>query len=363
MKYIFILIVIASNLPMQAQTKNVHLQLLSINPQPVIGKKTKGAENIRFGFEGGTCIKIKNTYYLFTTEIFDVPKTAAVRLALWQSDDGLHFKRTYQLAETNYNWNDTSSNLMSPWSPMLTFDTNKDRWSVFHVGYSRKPGSPDVYNMRGRIRRYDSKVPGQKGISGPYKSGGWLNIAEKGASWEGAAGAVSFSAYKVGKAWYGFLGTNTVPVIQDSTGLGGSAEGKSYFRASLVKANTLSGRWERVDSLNPVLMDPEFIENIIVTKVNDSLYIAVYDGANMREMSYAVSVDGIHWGKEKLLSLQNAPNWIYSMRTPLGLIDEGNNVYTIFFTAFDGNNSEKILPLWHNGYGNVGKMQVKLIVD
>ena len=256
---------------------------------------------------------------------------------------------------------------MSTWSPMLTFDTEKKRWSVFHVGYSRKPGSTDVYNMFGRIRRFDSKVPGLKGIAGPYKTGDWLNIAAKGQAWEGVAKAVSFSAYKVGKEWYGFLGNNTVPIVQAPSGMGGNTgdtgETKTYFRVSLTKAKSLTGRWERVDSLNPVLLDPEFIENPIVTKVNDSLYMAVYDGANKHELSYAVSTDGIHWGKEQLMLIPNAPEWLYSMRTPLGLINEGNHIYTIYFTAFDGDNPQKVLPLWHNGFGNVGMMKVKLVAD
>lgn len=204
MKYIFLFFLITGSLFLKAQSKNVQLQLLSVYPQPIIGKDTIGAEKVRFGFEGGTCEKQGNQYYIFTTEIFDEPKTAAVRLALWKSRDGLQFNRIYQLAETNFNWNDTNTNLMSPWSPVLTFDPEKNRWSVFHVGYSKKPGSPDVYNMFGRICRYDSKVPGRKGIDGPYKAGGWLNIAAQGPAWEGVAKALSFSAYKVGKTGMSF---------------------------------------------------------------------------------------------------------------------------------------------------------------
>jgi hypothetical protein len=141
-----------------------------------------------------------------------------------------------------------------------------------------------------------------------------------------------------------------------------SGENKIFFRVSLVKAKSLTGRWERVDSLSPVLFDPEFIENPIATKINDNLYIAVYDGDNKHELSYAVSTDGIHWGKEQLMTIP-APEWLHTMRTPLGLISEGNDIYTIYFTAFDGINPEKILPLWHNGFGNVGMMKVKLVVN
>ena len=44
-----------------------------------------------------------------------------------------------------------------------------------------------------------------------------------------------------------------------------------------------------------------------------------------------------------------------------GKINEGKGVYTIYFTAFDGDNPKKIEPLWHDGYGNVWRMQVKLV--
>ena len=346
-----------------AQKKLAELQLVSLHHQPIISKNTKGAEDVKFGFEGGTSVKVKNRYYIFTTEIFDEQKTAAVRLALWKSKDGIKFKRHYQMTETNYNWNDTTSNLMSPWSPMLVFDSLKNRWSAFHVGYKRKPGSPDVYNMSGRIRRYDAVKNGVNGIKGPYKVGNWLDIDAKGPSWEGGAGILSFSAFPVGDKWYGFIGSNTVPVIQSPESVGGVMtipESKTYFRASLAVADSITGRWERVSELNPVLMDNEFIENCIVKKISDQLYINLYDGANKYELSYAISKDGIHWNKEQIMKIPKAPEWLYAMRTPLGLIPEGNDIYTIYFTAFDGINPDKILPLWHQGFGNVGMMKVKL---
>lgn len=347
----------------QAQQKLAELQFLSLNQEPVISKNSKGAEDNKFGFEGGTAVKVNRRYYLFTTEVFGLPKTAAVRLALWKSKDGIKFKRRYQLTQTNSNWADSTSYLMSPWSPNLVFDSLKNRWSVFHVGYRRKPGSPDVYNMSGRIRRFDAVKKGAKGIEGPYVVGDWLNIAAKGPEWEGPGEMVSFFPFAVGKIWYGFLGSNTVPSVMSAESKGGvTSAGKTYFRASLAKADSLTGRWERVDELNPVLMDDEFIENSIVTKISDSLYINVYDGANKHELSYATSADGIHWNKEQVMNIPNTPEWLHTVRTPLGLINEGSGIYTIYFTAFDGKNTNNVLPFWHLGFGNVGMMKVKLVI-
>lgn len=159
--------------------KDVKLELVSLHPEPVIKK-------------GDPAFKVNNKYYIFSTEIFDEPKTAAVRMSLWKSDDGLKFTKETVIAETNRKWYDTTYR-MSPWSPMAVFDEQNNRWSVFHVGYRRKPNATDVvYNMSGRIHRYDSKTPGGEGITGPYVEGDWLNIAKKGDAWEGPAELVSF---------------------------------------------------------------------------------------------------------------------------------------------------------------------------
>lgn len=338
----------------------VELKLITIHAEPIIKAGDPCTENNKFGFEGGTSYKINGVYYILSTEVFDNPKTAAVRLSVWKSNDGEKFSKQTVIAETNYDWND-STYRMSPWSPMAVYDDSLNRWSVFSVGYKRKPNATDVWNMSGRIRRYDSNTSGIDGIAGPYSDGEWLDVEKKGDAWEGPAEIVSFFPYKVGNAWMGFYGSNSAPSFIDPLSKPQDKnEAKILFHVGLAKSDSLTGRWERCTDLNPVLMDPEFIENPIVTKVSDSLYMVVYDGANKHAMSYSWSRDGIKWQPEQLLEIPDAPSWMNAMRTPLGMIDEGNNEYTIFFTAFDGINLEKVLPLWHDGFGNVGKLRVKL---
>ena len=336
------------------------LEFLSLHPKPVIDKGSPETADNKFGFEGGTVRKVGGTYYLFSTEVFDTPKTAAVRMAIWKSGDGITFRKHRVIAKTNYNWND-STYRMSPWSPMTAFDPERNVWSVFHVGYRRKPNSTNVFNMSGRIRRLDSKVKGINGIGGPYASGGWLNIDKKPEQWEGPGEMVSFCAFKVGAEWWGFYGSNSVPEHVDASGTI-NLNAKNLFFVGLAKSKgDLTGKWVRQSHLNPVQMDPEFVENPVVTKIHDSLYIAVYDGANEQEVSYACSKDGMYWGKEQLIRIPNAPKAIKNTRTPLCLIDEGKGVYTIYFTAFDGENPKQVEPLWHDGYGRVWRMQVKLV--
>jgi hypothetical protein len=343
--------------------KTVKLELVSLHRTPILKAGDKGTDDNKFGFEGGTAHKVNGVYYLFSTEVFDEPKTSASRLVLWTSADGYAFERKLVIAETNSNWND-STYRMAPWSPMAVFDDDLNRWSVFSVGYRRKPNSTDIFNMSGRILRFDSQTLGIDGIGGPYSEGDWLDISKKGDAWEGPAELVSFFPYKVNNEWYGFYGSNSAPEFIDPLSKPQNDNAaKILFCVGLAKANKLTGKWERCTEKNPVLMDPEFIENPIVTKINDNLYIVVYDGANKHDISYTWSTDGITWEKEQTLHIPNAPEWLNAMRTPLGLIDEGNGEYSIYFTAFDGKNPDKILPLWHDGFGNVGLVRVKLTTN
>jgi len=343
-----------------AQKQLAELQFVSIHPTPIIGKGHKGAEDVKFGFEGGTAHKVKGVYYLFTTEVVDTPKTAQVRMAVWSSKDGIKFEKKGIIAKSNGDWYDTTHR-MATWSPMSVFDAERNVWSVFSVGYRRKPDATNVFNMSGRILRFDSKVKGIDGITGPYKEGGWLNVDKKPDWWEGPGEIVSFFPYKIGKEWWAFYGGNSVPEHIEAAGTITPNE-KNVFYNGLMKAEKgLTSKWVRQSKLNPVPLDSTFVENCIAIKVSPDLYITVYDGANEEEISYACSKDGIHWDKEQLLKIPDAPSWIKNTRTPLGLISEGNGLYTIHFTAFDGNNPDKVEPLWHDGFGNLGKLTVRLV--
>lgn len=357
---IYVLILGAGCTSKSKDYAEVSLELVELNPNPIIKAGDPGTENNKYGYEGGTAYKVGNRYYIFSTEVFDDPKTANVRMVLWESDNGNDFSKTRIIAKSNGDWND-STYRMAPWSPMAVFDDELNRWSIFHVGYKRKPNATDPWNMSGRIHRYDSEKKGMEGISGPYVEGEWLNISKKGDDWEGPAELVSFFPYKVGKEWYAFYGSNSASgYIDPISKPQDNNSAKILFWVGLAKASNLTGEWKRISEKNPVLMDPEFIENPIVTKINDNLYLVVYDGGNKHAISYSWSRDGIEWQKEQLIQLPNAPEWLNAIRTPLGLIDEGNNEFTLYFTAFDGINPNKDLPLWHDGFGNIGKVKVKL---
>jgi hypothetical protein len=95
------------------------------------------------------------------------------------------------------------------------------------------------------------------------------------------------------------------------------------------------------EEVNPVTgMHPVFVENPIVGQLPDQTYIAVFDGGpdwldlpNM--FGYSLSADGINWSKAVYFPIRSkVKRWWKTMRTPLGLIPEGDNVYTIMYTAW-----------------------------
>jgi hypothetical protein len=179
----------------------------------------------------------------------------------------------------------------------------------------------------------------------------------------GAPGQIlSFYPYRIGKEWWAIYGSNSV---LDHVDAGGTVNpnAKNIFYSEMAKAEAgLTSKWIRQTHLNPLPINPEFIEKSVVTQVAPDLYINVYDGAKKDEIAYACPRDGIHWEKEQVIKIEAASNWIRNTRTPLCLIEEGRGLYTIYFTAFDGNNPNKVEPLWHNGFGNIGKLQVRLKV-
>jgi hypothetical protein len=338
----------------------MHLRVSELSETPVVGPDHPGAAGVRFGFEGGTAHKVGGRYFLFTTEVFDEPKTGVSRLVLFDSEDGVSFDKRLVLADTDRDPADPVEGT-TPWSPMAVYDPAAGRWSVFFVVYRQKPGSEQPYNMSGVIGRLDSTSPGHEGIGGPYSEPVLVDFSAEGDAWEGGAGIVSYFPYLVGEDWYAFFGANTAPTWIEPDSLPQEDNTQQIkFHVGLARAESLTGRWTRVSELNPVLMDPEFIENPIVTRVRPDLYAVVYDGGNRHEISYAFSSDGVHWEPEQLMVLPEVPAWLDAVRTPLGLIPEDDGTFTLFFTAFDGVNPEGVHPLWHDGFGYVGRCRVVL---
>lgn len=321
--------------------------------KPVVDEGMPGTEGIQGGFEGGRVVKVGDTYHMFPTEragekgvdyYYDRVKT---RIGHWTSKDAIHWKRestiyqasgTYAVTEDDNPMNDRRAAI---WSYMPVFNEKVNKWYGYYLAYTVSKTIEPNHSF-GRIWRCESTVEGIEGIGGPYKDIGI--IMEPGLDsepWEGRQGVASFFPYKVGDNYFGFY-SGAYPF--NSWADYPKKTSKGWFVA-LAESKSLEGPWSRIkDGSNPIKsMHPFFVENPIVSQLPNGLYIAVFDGGpdgwghhlpNM--MAYSLSKDGINWGEARYLPIETkVDKWWDIMRTPLCLIPEGNDVYTIVYNAID----------------------------
>jgi len=320
---------------------------------PILTVRSSGAEENKYGFEGGRVLKIKGAYHLFTSEMVGDPHWVKMRLAHWVSADRVHWQRLSTLLESSgdFTGKDPRAAL---WSPMPVYNAKEGRWNLFYVAYQAAPDTSREWltNHEGRIWRAVSKTPGPNGIDGPYEDVGIiLQRGRDSDSWEGLQGTDSFFPYSIGNTWCAFYGTahtESLPI--------------SSWQVGLVSAPELAGPWTRSTQWNPLKMEPRFIENPIVTRLADGTYVAVYDVEQENAIGYTFSADGIHWSAGQHLVVQKGDGiWSSDVRTPLGLIEEGKDNFTLFYTA-----NEKIAGTHADGYGvtltpgAVGLVEVQL---
>ncbi|STO18613.1 Uncharacterised protein [Flavobacterium hibernum] len=321
--------------------------------KPVVEEGMPGTEGIQGGFEGGRVVKVGDTYHMFPTErageigvdyYYDRVKT---KIGHWTSKDAIHWKRestiyqasgTYAITEDDNPMNDRRAAI---WSYMPVFNEKANKWYGYYLAYTvHKEIQPN--HSFGRIWRCESTVEGINGIGGPYKDMGI--IMEPGLDsqpWEGRQGVASFFPYKVGDKYFGFY-SGAYPF--NSWADYPKKSGKGWFVA-LAESQSLEGPWTRIKDENTPIksMHPFFVENPIVSQLPNGLYIAIFDGGpegwghhlpNM--IAYSLSKDGKKWGEARYIPIETkVDKWWDIMRTPLCLIPEGNDVYTIVYAAID----------------------------
>jgi hypothetical protein len=301
--------------------------LVAQHPEPVLSIKTPGAAPNKYGFEGGRVVKIGRTYHLFTSEMFDDPIWVKMRLAHWRSDDRVHWTRVSTLYESSGEFQGTDPRA-SFWSPLPVYDEGERRWNLFYVAYRAEPNTPRQFRMNeeGRIWRAVSTNAGPNGIGGPYRDVGIvLEPGPASEPWEGLQGTDSFFPYRVGRGWlalYGSANTESVPI--------------QHWRVGLASAPSIAGPWKRRHGPN-LPIEPVFIENPIVSTLRDGTFAAVYDTTvNPDAIGYTFSADGIEWSAGRALVVQpSRGRWSPEVRTPLGLVDEGDDTFTVFYTGFE----------------------------
>jgi hypothetical protein len=334
---------------------DVHLQFAILEQstgKALITPPQPGTEGNKYGFEGGRTVKIGGTYHWITTEMVGDPKWVKTKLAYWTSTDRYHWTRVRTLYEGtgDYTGKDMRS---SVWGPQMVFNEAAKRWELFYVIYRGKPNANGLFlnNHDGRIVRAVSTVAGLDGVGGPYKDiGVIMEPGKDSAPWEGIQGVDAFFPYQVGEKWYALHNT-------------GAHDKKTPewapWRLGLAvsESNSLEGPWKRLSLRNPVPFDPKVgQENAIVTKLKSGRYVVVFDAVDtpgQRCLGYAVSDDGVHWSKAGYIWPDLDKNkWITEVCTPLGLIDEGDGVFTLFYTGRSG------IP---GGWDSLAYLKLKLI--
>ncbi len=309
--------------PSSAPADFVTLSIVRQWDEPVIRKGSPGTESNKHGFEGGCVLKLDDTYHLFTSEMVGDPFWVKMKLGHWTSHDRMSWKRVSTLYESSgeFEGKDPRAAL---WAPMPIYTPRDERWELFYVAYRAKPDSKTQFlnNHEGRIWRAISTVKGKQGIDGPYKDAGVILEPDNDSEpWEGLQGTDSFYPYHVGATWYGFYGsaqTQSKPI--------------QFWGVGLAKSSDLAGPWKRCPELNPVLMDPVFVENPVVTRLPNGTYVAVFDTFIDYGLGYSVSNDGIHWPAARHIVLKKTQTlWVKDVRTPLGLIDGKRPVNPILF--------------------------------
>ncbi|HEX5433607.1 MAG TPA: hypothetical protein VFY05_05175, partial [Candidatus Angelobacter sp.] len=328
------------------------LRLVYQFPTPVLTINSLGAEGNKYGFEGGTVLKLGQTYNLFTSEMVGDPRWVKMKLGYWTSRDRIHWKRVRTLftSSGDHTGRDPRAAL---WAPMPVYNRREERWDLFYVAYRSKPDTKTEWfgNYDGTIWRAVSEVKGRTGIGGPYRDAGIiLQPSKESEPWEGLQGTDSFFPYPVGNLWYGFYGsaqTQYKPI--------------RAWRVGLARAPQLAGPWKRCPKLNPSPIETHFIENPVVTKLKDGTFVAVYDDEIPNAIGYAFSRDGIHWMHGKVLIVQPKGNssWANHVRTPLGLIPERHHVFTLFYTGYQ-KIERRSLPQQTVAAGSLGWVTVSI---
>ena len=329
---------------------DVRLELLEVTQQPILGRDSPGAEEILWGFEGGFVTEENGLIHIFSTENYDNPKWVSTRFGHWTSEDGLHFERQSTIFHPDSNALPAGVFTDMPWTPYPIYNEEEGRYNLFFVGYKSQ-----VSHENTNILRAASQTPGHAGIGGPYEV---LDVAmnHEGADpWE-VKSALFFFPYRVGEEWRAFFGENNY-----------ESRATARFRAGLVRSKSLSGPWERMSHLNPVLMDDRFIENPVVFEVEPGVYVTFYDGETVSGIAYAYSADGEHWTKERNLWLDHPPTaWAWYMRTPLGIVKREGGGYWLYYTALDYEGFDPTdpneRPWYHRGFGTIGRIGVDIVI-
>ena len=154
----------ATNTPIAVTDINAGLVLEVVaHHEPVIKRGDPGTEDNRFGFEGGTVMKLDGQYQMFVAEMVGVPWNTKMRLAHWRSPDGIHWERISTLFESSGDYTGRDPHA-AVWSPMPFYNKEEGRWNPFYVTYKSQPDN-DIARLKNRRTSDDLAGEPRFGIS------------------------------------------------------------------------------------------------------------------------------------------------------------------------------------------------------
>ena len=335
-------------------------------PEPVIDGKTPGAEKIPGGFEGGNSVKVMingRPQYHFFAHCYPTAGWGRSQLDHWVSDDGNTFRHVGVMLE---DYEDKTTGLKHIFTAPMPFYCEKEsRWYLSFGEFVVKIGG-DWSSDGGTMWCAPAKETGLAGINGSYDfSKRYEFVTRQCLNKRPVSNSAPFQV-KDGR-WVVF-------VCPD-----GEVDRLSgHWPILLSFADSPLGPFRATSKpvVLPMLDPTGLTENPVLTKVRGpktghEYWVAVFDFLGpetgrytpLNVFGFTWSDDGIHWPKEhgQIVNVDDGlpagrEGWWHTasaIRTPHQLLDEGDGLYTIFFTGT------------HAGgcFRPAGKVTVRLVED
>ncbi len=333
----------------------VTLTVVEQHADALIKRGDPGTDVAVNGVENGLLLKLGTQYHFFTS-IYTSRGWTLFGNGYWTSPDGIKWTlaKVLQMSGPDRTGEDVRTDF---WEPIPVYDSKEERWNLFYAS-GRWPNSKRGWE--GRIWRAVSKTKGMEGIGGPWEERGEIDNGPRD-PWESPHVSTWFPFFCHGR-WLVYYGSSP-------------CSGRTmWWKVGLAEAPSLNGPWKRLSAHNPLRMTNDLgEESPRVFHLRSGRYLCLFDviknpnhpratasGENEKQtvfthlaMGYSDSADGVHWSDARFLSLHgDGKLWVKHMRCPVGLLEEKDGTYTIYYTGMSEG--------FFKGFSGLGKVRVKV---
>ncbi len=357
------------------KSPRLRLEVVHTLPNPVIGRETPGAGQLLGGFEGGNSLKIvvggRSHYHLFA-QSYPLLDWSRCGLDHWVSDDGRAFRHAGMLLEDFLDEATGERHIFT--MPMPFFYEPEQRW---YLSYGEFVSKDSWVATSGNMWCAPARIPGLEGINGSYDFAKRQIFVPRQTTPVNLIPISNSAPFQVQDERWAVL------VCPDGEAGAGAASWPASPRwpVTLHFAADPRGPFLAPDPLEvPPMIEPTgYTENPMVIKVKGpksgrDYWVGVFDFLAPEVTEYqpknvfgfSWSADGIHWPAEhgQVVNVddglaQGQRGWwrgSWAIRTPHQLLEEGDGLYTIFFTGATTEN-------YFEGFRAVGKLTVRLVEE